>query len=762
MNRYSIAALVHALPFLVVAASAWAQDDALDEVVVTAQRREESAQRSAIAISVVTPQDLADAGITNPVELTKIVPALQVTPTSSTFTIFNIRGIANYAVNPWSDPAILFNYDGVPIARPTGVYGLFYDLERVEVLKGPQGTLYGRNATGGAINVLPHRPELGKFGGDLSVEIGNYDLKHVAGAVNVPVTDQAALRAAFDIMDRDGYLSTGTSDNVGQAGRLQFRVEPSDALSIVLGGDYYHQGGRGPGSTLIHGRYLVGTSQADPQMRQPVAGSWTDLNDPSVCAATAAYFSNDRSVCLNTSRVDNTFWGVNATIDYQFSFGTFTILPAYRRSTVNFDGHNNPNFHQRLVEKQTSVEARLASNDTDAPLKWVVGGFWLDNPSHGDMGVSLRPTELTLLSNLTDLGTTSWAAFAQGTYSVRPRARVTAGVRYTRDEKDFEARAVDNTGAITGVVGRTLSSQDRNKSWSAVTGKAGVEFDAADNSLLYFNYERGYHSGGFFITGLPNDNYKPETVQAYTVGSKNLFLDRRLQVNVEAFHYYYTNQQISHLMTSVFGGVPAPGFVTENVGKSRIWGVELDTAYKVTPNTLITADLQWLRARYDEFTYSSGVAPTTSGCTALAPRPTGIAGFPVSFFYDCSGRQMVNSPTWKSAVGIQQTIPLGNGGDIVGEMRAYAQSSAWLNGYDYLPFDRDGTNWSGDVSLSYRAPEERWSLTAFMNNFTNERNAAVIYGTGDTENSVTHANGSPPTAVWKAPRTYGVRMAAHF
>lgn len=770
MNRYSVMVPLQAsLSLAAFTAPALAQDrgindgiEEIEEVVITAQRREESVQKAAIAISVVSPEALANAGITNPVELTKIVPALQITPAAGTSAIFNIRGIANFAVNPWSDAAVLFNYDGVPITRSSGINGLFYDLERVEVLKGPQGTLYGRNATGGAINVLPHRPEPGKFSGDLGVEFGNYNLKHVTGAVNVPVADKAALRASFDITDRDGYYSSGTGDNVGQAGRLQFLVEPTDALSIVLGGDYYHQGGKGSGSTLIHGQFIPGTSVPDPQMGEFVASDpWTDIND--LCAVKAAYFSNDPSVCLKSARVDSTFWGINATVDYDLGFGTLTVIPAYRKQRIHYDGHNNPTFHQRLAEEQTSVEARVTSNDTGSPLKWVVGGFWIDNPNNGDFGTSLRPAETTALGSVTDNETTSWATFAQGTYSIRPRVRVTAGARYTHDQKIFRASTIDNNGSITGFPGTTISSQDRKKNWDAVTGKAGLEFDVAEDSLLYLNYDRGYHSGGFFITGFPEDSYKPEQVQAYAIGSKNLFFDRRLQVNVEGFHYRYTDQQISHLVIAVFGGIPSAAFVTENVGKSDISGVELDVAYKLTPNTLITADVQWLHARYKEFIYSSGVAPSTSGCTALAPTPTGLPGFfAFSFSYDCSGKPMVNSPTWKSAIGIQQTFPLANGGSIVGEVHAYVQSGAWLSSYDYLPFDRDGSNGSGDLSLSYHAPQERWSLAAFVNNVTNEANRAIVYGNGDTENLITQANGSPPSATLKPPRTYGIRMAVHF
>ena len=164
------------------------------EITITAQRRSESLQRAAIAVSAVTGDSLQAAGITRPTELTSVLPSLQVAPASGPYNLFYLRGVGNFNANVFSDSAIAFNFAGVYVGRPSGTNGFFYDLERVELVKGPQGTLYGRNATGGAINVIPRRPELGELSGSGSIEYGNYDALRLDASINIPLGENGAIR----------------------------------------------------------------------------------------------------------------------------------------------------------------------------------------------------------------------------------------------------------------------------------------------------------------------------------------------------------------------------------------------------------------------------------------------------------------------------------------------------------------------------------------------------------------------------------------
>ena len=222
--------------------------EGLGEIVVTAQRRSESLQKAAIPVDVVTGDTLLASGLTTAGQLGDIVPSLSVQNNGGANITLFLRGVGNFTVNGYSDPAIAINYDGVYLGRPTSTSGLFYDLERLEVLKGPQGTLYGRNATGGAINVLPARPKPGEFSGFGSVSYGNYDALNIQGALNAPLGENGAIRVAGNVVSRDGFLSDGTSDEKTQALRLQLLGELTPDLTVRLSGDYSHSGGKGVGA----------------------------------------------------------------------------------------------------------------------------------------------------------------------------------------------------------------------------------------------------------------------------------------------------------------------------------------------------------------------------------------------------------------------------------------------------------------------------------------------------------------------------------
>ena len=218
-------------------AEADAPQEGLGDIVVTAQRREESSQKAAVPLSVIDGEALLAAGITQVDRLNLLAPALQV-QSSSTGNLIFLRGVGNFNVVATSDPAVAFNYDGVYVGRPTNSTGVFYDLSRVEVLKGPQGILYGRNATGGAINVLPQQPRLGEFSGYVSATYGNYDTINAEGAINAPLGENGALRLSLATANHDGYLRDGTQDEDTIAGRFQLKSELTPDLTIRFAMDY--------------------------------------------------------------------------------------------------------------------------------------------------------------------------------------------------------------------------------------------------------------------------------------------------------------------------------------------------------------------------------------------------------------------------------------------------------------------------------------------------------------------------------------------
>jgi iron complex outermembrane receptor protein len=244
------------LPFLLVSAAAAvcstahaqarSESVALEEVIITAERREQSVQRSAIAVSVLGGDELVEHGIQSMRDILDSVPGLDLTQSTPSSNI-SLRGLGAGGGTNFTDGVVAFNVGGVPIARQYATIGAFYDLDRVEVLKGPQGTLYGRNATVGAINLVPKRPTQ-NFEGDFNLTLGNYNALVMSGAVSLPMTDTVAARIAFSTNRHDGYLSNGYNDASNHALRASLLFEPSDAFSLLLWADYYRDNSRGPSS----------------------------------------------------------------------------------------------------------------------------------------------------------------------------------------------------------------------------------------------------------------------------------------------------------------------------------------------------------------------------------------------------------------------------------------------------------------------------------------------------------------------------------
>lgn len=337
--------------------------EGLAEVVVTAQRRQENLQKAPIPVAVVDGEALSSAGIVNPAQLSTLVPALQVVNTNGAYSNFYIRGVGNFTGNALTESAIAFNYDGVYLARPSSTVGFFDDLERVEVLKGPQGSLYGRNATGGAINVIPQAPTF-ETGGYGRAEFGNHDTVNFEGAVNVPFSDKAALRVAGIDNHHDGYMKDGTSDAKDSGGRLQLRVDPTDALSIVLAADYFHQGGNGVGGTPVR-------LDAEERAWRIFGRVQCVLHDaPARCrrygVRSPARYPVPGQHLLGRER----------RMVYKSDVGSFTIIPAYRHSRLDYTTGNIGFFiMQKETFRQHTIEARYESPE-DRPFHALIGGYY--------------------------------------------------------------------------------------------------------------------------------------------------------------------------------------------------------------------------------------------------------------------------------------------------------------------------------------------------------------------------------------------------
>jgi len=782
------------------------QNEGLEEIVVTAQRVQESSQRTPIGIDVVKPDELIRQNVIRAEDLSRTSPSLAATSGGGPTTVFFVRGVGNATVNAYSDPAIAFNYDGVYIGRPSSTSGVFYDLQRVEVLRGPQGTLYGRNATGGAINVIPNRPKLGDTSADFSLGYGNFNWLTGQAAVNLPLGDKVAVRAAGSLSRHGGFQSDGTGDQREYAGRLQLYAEPTESLSLRLGLDYAHQGGEGSSGFYLGAvdPMFGPTGFAGYKFTPSKFSKQQGLLDPRSAAYLAPRFISQvgRAGAVVDTRPfnDNNYWGVTAELNYETDAGTLTIQPAYREAKIDYAFTSVfRDAGSAEKDKQTSVEARWAG-DIGTSIDYLIGGIYFDEnidaTAHYNQQV-LEPFQ----EFSTD--TKSWAGFGKVTFRPVEQLGLTAGLRYTSDKKKFDGfsnvyilfcgnpappqdfcptlpfmpvgdseAALVNFYTSQGIpvtpvplfvlppfLGGSQTAPfvlkapiviDSGLKDDKFTFRLAAQSDITPRNMLYASFETGYHAGGFsFARGI--ETYKPETIDAYTIGSKNRFLNNALQVNLEGFLWKYKNQQFSQFGYDL-GNPPSTVFLTRNIGNSTIKGFDIDTEFLATPNTLLSAQVQYLDTKYDSFTYfvpNQGLPPNTT-CD-YAPTTQNANGTTLSVFeIDCSGKPAFNSPKWSINLNGQQTVPLGSVKLVLQAGTRYRSSS--FATADYLPYLRSDSNFVSNASVTVATEDDRMFATLYVYNI--EDSQRLNGGTANPAGLIVSSA--------EQPRTYGIRVGAKF
>lgn len=775
-------------------------DTALQEVVVTAQRREESAQKAPIAIAVVKPEELVRQNVTRSEDLSRVVPALVATASGGPNTSFFLRGVGNTTANSYSDPAISFNYDGVYVGRPNSTQGFFYDLQRVEVLKGPQGTLYGRNATGGAINVLPNRPRVGVTSGEFQTSYGNYDAIQAQGALNLPIGEDGAFRLSGAINRHNGYLSDGTGDQREYAVRGQVLANLTPDLTTRIGVDYSHQGGVGTGS-YIYGTYGYNFATSSYVFTPtPQFGPKVGVHDPRTEAFVQTRFISQvgrNSEAVNSyPRQDNSVWGATNETNLTTGLGTLTVQGAYRQSHINSlsTTSNFRAFYIKEFTEQSSLEARFASK-AGKLLDFLVGGFLFDENIKNKSVIN----QLTL-TPFQDYktGTNSKAVFGRLALHATDALTFTAAARYTDDKKRLNGisdvyvlfcgnpappqdlcptlpltplvyNASDLVAFYTqrGIpVSRVplfalppaaggsqtapfvLNAPIRINSTletKKTTYRLAADWQLTSSNLLYASYETGFHAGGFSF-GVGRETYRPETIRAWTIGSKNRFFNNRAQLNIEAFYWKYKDQQVSQFGTDFATPVPNSVFYTSNVGSSTIKGVDVDFDVKVTPTTRLNGSVQYLDTSYDDYVFTAAFTPG-------APPPNFACPYTVTTVYnvDCSGKASLFSPKWAFNLNAEQTIQLDN-------YKLVAQADTrWRDDFfaatSFQPWTISKAAFQSDASLTIAPNSDAWFASVFVNNIENKRRI--------TQSNV-NATLLTQSAVSTPPRTYGIRVGARF
>lgn len=763
----NVAAAQEAVPAGGSAETDVSSEGGISDIVVTASRRVENAQRAALSIQALSSEDLARANVTKPEDLNAIAPGLSIGTGGNSPQVY-IRGVGNFGTNSLSEGAVAFNLDGVYIARQHTTRGMFFDLARVEVLKGPQGTLYGRNASGGAINVITNRPKLGERSGYFDLMVGNYTTIQAEAGINLPLGETAALRVSGQSVNRDGYLSDGYDDEKTKSARVQVYWEPSSDVSILLNGNFQKVEGKGAGAPLV------------PQLP---GDKFQGATDPAVATIIRAQpgIGPLLTVPQNDGYVDYTTYAVGGELNWNLGFAKLTLIPAYRQSDLR-DLTYVPGFsvYQSYREKQTSVEARLGNDSSD--FKWVLGGYFfdqqVDGPPGGAQQIAYQGVTTFYISDFSS-NVRSYAAFGQATYSLTDRFRVTGGLRYTYERKQLSevltnygltAQAPAPPGTCnTGVFDPLTPTPPRfcrldidlrggalpDQVYNNVTWKAGVEFDVADRSMAYASVSTGFKSGGFFSAPPPN-TFKPEKITAFDIGIKNRFLDNRLQLNLSAFYWRYADHQETFV-----GPTSIPGFFaqnTYNAGRAKSYGFDVDLLFQPTPNDRFSLMVQFNKTKYDFFQYTNPTLAIGAPVTGCAVGPVVLGSQTV----DCSGKPLMRAPEWTGSAGYAHDFELSNGGKLTASADVQFSSSYYLS-VDFLESAKQGAFAVGNFDLTYTSPNGRFSVSGFVRNIWNEAvyTQAFHYPFVSSANPLAGPDGVI-LGTLRPPRTFGGRVRVNF
>ncbi|HYP33707.1 MAG TPA: TonB-dependent receptor [Burkholderiaceae bacterium] len=627
------------------AATASGAATGLQQIIVTAERHVQDMQKTALSVVAIPAEELSEQGLSTSSEALKSIANVEVQGAAKGTTI-SIRGLGSDLPPGIGENAVSTNYDGVyNVRNEQGTVG-YFDLARLEVLRGPQGTLYGRNATGGVVNVISNDPVLGKAGGHFSLEAGNYNLLRGEAAVNVPISDTLALRAAVAAINRDGFLSNGHDDLNGQAARLKLLFKPSAGNSVLFGVEKVKEGGKGPG------------------------------------ASDAANWPSDPLKTSDPSEGSQTYHSTKTWLqaDFDLGFATLTAIPSYSHGsgeTVGYFGGNGSDSQDPKDITQKSAEVRLAGNGK-GPLQWSVGAYYYDM-FQWTSGVGLTSPYST---SFTKDWATSKALFGQVTYALTDSLRLVGGVRETHDWK-------------RGVNGGFFNN-DASKSWSHADYRGSLEYDLAKDVMLYGTIATGYRPGGF--NNQDGSPYKPETLTSYEAGVKSRLFDNQVEINADVFDYMYKNYQTVDFYIDTASN--APIFSYYNVPHQRIRGVELEAQALLTMHDKVNASIAYLDGKF-----GSGFAPHVNG--------------PFSPGVDLSGEPLPHSPKGTAKLGYQHFFDLPNDGRITARLDGRYTSAQYVSLSESEVSLQKGYT-TGDASLVYSAPDDKWSLTAYCKNVNNK------------------------------------------
>ena len=676
------------------------QSIGVDQIFVTAEKKAKNAQRTPISIAAYDSDALQRSVLEDISDIGLLTPGVVVN--KEIVGKIYIRGIGTENLTVGGDPGVAVHTDGAYIARTSAANFDLHDVERVEVLRGPQGTLYGRNATGGSINIISNAPTE-EFYAKAELQYGSHDRIRYGGVVSGPLSDTIQARVSFVKSDRDGFTDnvfTGqaldTEDLMMGRGRLRF-LASEDITFDVIGEFSIDDSKPAPFKQLEFSELFEGMSGAfDPPGLRPVA--------------------QDSPVEEHQDQ-----YGLTAILNWDFSGVTLTSVSSYRNVDffAAFDGDavdiNFQDFVDDNESDQFTQEIRLASNSEGA-FEWIFGGYYFHDDGHQEIFIPIPGFGFDIL-HIADIKTNAFAVFGQATYSVLPTLNLTAGLRYSTEDKEGEQ--FSDFGFIPPLM------QDLNEDSDALTPRFSIEYFPHDNAMFYASATRGFKSGGFTFNGFQS-NFDPEFVWSYEGGVKTQFAENRAQANLSIFYYDYTDLQVSKLENNA-------GVIT-NAADATIWGGEFEFVTRPNEFFEFNAGVAYLNAEFDQFLTED---PSNPGLGTI----------------DLAGNNLTRSPEFSANVGAQFYVPAGDWGTASLRVDYQHQGKSF-----FTPFNRDLSAQEAfnlvNARLSLQDDDEKWQFAVFVKNAFDETYFLNILESG--------VETGKPEGFLAAPRTWGLQASRVF
>ncbi|MDQ0466904.1 iron complex outermembrane receptor protein [Caulobacter ginsengisoli] len=721
------------LPALAADAEPKPADATVSEVIVTATKREEALSKVPVAVSAYSGDQIQAERITNFDSLSSAAPGPTFVPISgASGSQVQMRGLYASDDSPAFDTPVGVFIDDVYYGSVASFYPDFFDVQQIAVLRGPQGTTFGRNTVGGALQITSNKPSFDGFSGVTNLTVRNFNGLEGDGYFNAAFSDSLAGRFAFGFKDVDGYQhnitnDTNLNDKKVWSARASLRFRPTDDLDVLASLTYTHEDSNGDGPVLYGQGALIASLKAIS-------------NDPH-----DVFVDDDGQTKRN---VYNGF----IRVDWDNPLGTFTSISAYRRLNSlyveDIDGSPlriAPDKDDHNREKQFSQEFRLTS-PSGQPLEWIAGLYFLkqstfrsETYTFGGLGpwrintLTAGATQRPTISG--DIDTFSYAPFAELKWNINDQWALTFGARYTHDEK--KNHTVQGPASVFFGAAKDVKSEE---TWNAVTPRAILAFKPNEDLFFYASASTGFKSGGYNYAAATviqaTTPLLPEKNVTYELGAKTFFFDRRLSVNLALYKSNTKDLQVRSLVGATL--------MSTNAGEAETKGLELEVAAKPFDGANIGFNYAYTDATYASF----------KGCAA-----GGV---------DCTGNQIPFTPRNALNVFAQYTWDLDSGGSFTARVE-----DRWASHYELTPQNnlfliRDKTARNGWINafLTYEPAEGNWKVQAWGRNLADK--TAVTFGTNyffylltNTEATVGGLTEADRTSVTE-PRTYGVTLTYRF